>query len=153
MNCNDLRTLPKHIVFLSQLLLLFQSCHSCKADNPLIETREVGTNACVTTICSNLRCPEKTRTWYSQPLMPATKMYAGNFLLCMSTLLSRSSFSKVCQLCLHMGLGCVSVNTYSRYLKVWHSTLDITFFFHITVMQASCNLGCIVGTRLGESLY
>ena len=118
MDSNDLRTVPKHIVFLSQLLLLFRFCHSCKADNPLIETREVGTNACVTTICSNPRCPEKTRTWYSQPLMPGTKIYAGNFLLCMGTLLSGSSFSKVRQVCLHMGLGCVSLNIYFRYQKV-----------------------------------
>ena len=130
MDSNHLRTVPKHIVFLSQLLLLFRFCHLCKADNPLIERREVGTNVIVTTICSNPRCPEKTRTWYSQPLMPGTKIYAGNFLLCMGTLLSGSSFSKVRQVCLHMGLGCVSLNTYFRYQKRFvHIILDITFSF------------------------
>ena len=118
MDNEDLRTIPKHIVFLSQLLLLFRFCHACKADNPLVETREVGTNAVVTTICGNPNCPEKIRTWYSQPRVPGTKIFAGNFLLCMATLLSGSSFSKVFQLCLHMRLGCVSLNTYFRYQKV-----------------------------------
>ena len=118
MGSKDLRMIPKHIVFLSQLLMLFRFCHSCKADNPLVETREVGTNVVVTTICSNPSCPEKPQTWYSQPLMPGSKIFAGDFLLCMAALLSGCSFSKVCHLCSHMGLGCVSLGTYFRYQKV-----------------------------------
>lgn len=110
--------LPKHIVFLSQLLLLFRFCHSCKADNPLVETREVGSKVMVTTICSNPKCPQKTTMWHSQPMMPGTKISAGNFLICMATLLGGGSFSKVRQMFLHMGLGCVSLSTYFRYQKV-----------------------------------
>ena len=45
---DNLRTQPKFIVFLSQLLLLFRFCHFCKAENPLVETRQVGTMAVVT---------------------------------------------------------------------------------------------------------
>ncbi len=118
MDDGNLRTIPKHIVFLSQLLLLFRFCHSCKEDNPLVETREVGTKAVVTTTCLNPKCPQRISTWHSQPLMPGTKISAGNFLLCMAALLSSGSFSKVRQMFLHMGLGCVSLNTYFRYQKV-----------------------------------
>ncbi|CAB4027620.1 Hypothetical predicted protein, partial [Paramuricea clavata] len=39
----NIRTEPKFIVFWTQLLLLFKFCHSCKSDNPLIKTRQVGT--------------------------------------------------------------------------------------------------------------
>ncbi|CAB4025415.1 Hypothetical predicted protein, partial [Paramuricea clavata] len=78
----NLRSEPKHIVFLSQLLLLFNFCHSCKADNPLVEAKAVGTAAVVTSTCHNPNCPQKTTTWYSQPLTPGrTKARAGNFLL------------------------------------------------------------------------
>ena len=118
MDDENLRTIPKHIVFLSQLLLLFRFCHSCKADNPLVETREVGSKAVVTTICCNPLCPQKTTMWHSQPMMPGTKISAGNFLICMATLLGGGSFSKVRQMFLHMGLGCVSLSTYVRYQKV-----------------------------------
>ena len=114
----NLRTEPKHIVFLSQLLLLFRFCHICKADNPLIETKAVGTKAIVTTICSNPTCRQKITTWHSQPFMPVTKISAGNLQLCMSTPFSGGSISKVKQMFLHMGLGCVSLNTYFRYQKV-----------------------------------
>ena len=118
MEKDNLRSEPKHIVFLSQLLLLFSFCHSCKTDNPLVETREVGTKAVVTTICSNPKCPKKITTWHSQPMMPGTKISAGNFLLCMAVLLAGSSISKARQVFLHMGLGCVSLNTYFRYQRV-----------------------------------
>ena len=51
-------------------------------------------------------------------MMPGTKISAGNFLVCMATLLSGGSFSKVRQMFLHMGLGCVSLSTYFRHQKV-----------------------------------
>ncbi|CAB3984261.1 Hypothetical predicted protein [Paramuricea clavata] len=127
MEKDNLRTEPKHIVFLSQLLLLFSFCHSCKTDNPLIETREVGTKAVVTTICSNPKCPKKITTWHSQPMMPGTKISAGNFLLCMAVLLAGSSISKARQVFLHMGLGCVSLNTYFRYQR---TMLFPTIYLH-----------------------
>lgn len=47
------RTEPKHIVFLSHLLLLFKFCHICKADNPTVETTEIGTEAVVKATCNN----------------------------------------------------------------------------------------------------
>ena len=45
MKGTNLRAKPKHIVFLSQLLLLFKFCHVCKADNPMVEAGGIGTQA------------------------------------------------------------------------------------------------------------
>ncbi|KAJ7385153.1 hypothetical protein OS493_017529 [Desmophyllum pertusum] len=102
--------------FLSQLLLLFQFCHTCKADNPSVETSEIGTEAVVKTTCNNPEC-RKQNTWYSQPLMPGSRIPAGNFLLCLSILLTGGSATKVVQMFKHMGLGCVSLNTFFKYQR------------------------------------
>ena len=40
---DNLRKESKHIVFFSKLLLLFQFCHLCKADKPVVHCREVAT--------------------------------------------------------------------------------------------------------------
>ena len=119
----NLRTEPKHILFLFHLLLLFRFCHSCKADNPVVETKAV-----FTTTCSNPTCPQKTTTWHSQPFVSGTKISAGNLLLCMSILLGGGLISKVCQVFLHVGLGCVSLNTYFRYQKVCTYLLFVYIF-------------------------
>ena len=81
----NLRTEPKHIVFLSKLLLLFKFCHICKADNPLVEAHRVGTEAVVKTTCSTCK---KENVWHSQPTMPESSIPAGNSLLCMAILLA-----------------------------------------------------------------
>ena len=47
----NLRTKPKFIVFLSQLLLLFKFCVFCKADNQSIQAKKWGTMIIVRTIC------------------------------------------------------------------------------------------------------
>ena len=114
----NLRTEPKHIVFLSQLLLLFGFCHSCKTDNPMVDVNEVGTEAVVTSTCSNPKCPNPKTTWHSQPTMPGTKLPAGNFLLCMAILVAGASASKVFTVFAHMGLGCLSFNTFFKYQRV-----------------------------------
>ena len=114
----NLRTEPKHIVFFSQLLLLFKFCHVCKTDNPSVEAKQVGTEAVITTSCSNPKCPKQENTWHSQPTMPNSQIPAGNFLLCLAILLAGSSASKVIQVFKHMGLCCVSLNTYFKYQRV-----------------------------------
>lgn len=113
----NLRTEPKHIVFLSQLLLLFKFCHICKTDNPALVVRQVGTEAVVTTTCSNPKCQGQVYMWHSQPTMPGTGIPAANFLLCMAILLAGGSASKVFQTFSHMGLGCVSLNTFFKYQR------------------------------------
>ena len=116
----NLRTEPKHIVFLTQLLLLFRFCHTCKTDNPALEARQVGTKAVITTTCSNPKCPKQVQTWHtcSQPDMPNSCIAAGNFLLCMAILLAGGSVTKVSHIFTHMGLGCVSLNTFFKYQRV-----------------------------------
>ena len=115
---DNLRVESKHIVFFSKLLLLFQFCHACKADKPLIESREVGTMVVVTARCQNPKCPEKEKVWYSQPYMPGTKIPAGNFLLCFAILLAGGSASKVIQIFNHMGLACISLSTFFQHQRV-----------------------------------
>lgn len=108
----SLRTEPKNIVFLTKLLFVFQFCHTCKADNPMI-----GTEAVVKTTCTNPEC-QKQNTWYSQLLMPGYRIPAGNFLLCQCILLTGGSATKVIRMFKHMGLGCVSLNTFFKYQRV-----------------------------------
>ncbi|XP_073256636.1 uncharacterized protein [Porites lutea] len=113
----NLRTEPKFIVFLSQLMLLFQSCHVCKGKNPPeVEAQQIGTKAVITTVCTNPGCCAES-TWHSQPNMPGTKLPAGNFLLCMSVLFAGGSITKIRQIFNHMGLACVSVNTFFKHQR------------------------------------
>ena len=114
----SLRSEPKHIVFLSQLLLLFNFCHVCKTDNPSIEERQIGTKAVVTSTCHNPKCPKQVNTSHSQPNMPNSGIAAGNFLLCMAVLLAGGSATKVFRIFSHMGLGCVSLNTFFKFQRV-----------------------------------
>jgi len=105
-------------VFLSQLLLLFNFCHICKADNPSVEAKQIGTKAVVTSTCTNPNCQKPVNTWHSQPNMPNCGIAAGNFLLCMTILLGGGSASKVFRIFAHMGLGCVSLNTFFKCQRV-----------------------------------
>lgn len=79
-----------------------------------MEASEVGTEAVVKTTCSESK---KESTWHSQPTMPGCGIPAGNFLLCMAILVAGGSASKVLQIFSHMGLGCVSLNTFFRVSK------------------------------------
>jgi len=121
----NLKTEPKHIVFLSQLLLLFQFCHVCKAENPELVAKQVGTEAVITTNCFNPKCPKKVNTWHSQPAMPNSQIPAGNFLLFMAVLLAGGSVTKVFQIFKHMGLCCVSLKTFFKYQQVSSGNLYI----------------------------
>ena len=134
MKGTNLRTEPKHIVFLSQLLLLFKFCHVCKADNPMVEAGGIGTQAAIKTTCSNPAC-RKEQTWYSQPLIPGTQMPAGNFLLCLSILLVGGSATKIFQMFSHMGLGCISLNTFFKCQRVSEDVSIITCSIYLRTHQ------------------
>lgn len=47
----NVRTEPKFIVFLKQLLLLFQVCPSCKADGLTAEWKQFGTSTILQRLC------------------------------------------------------------------------------------------------------
>ena len=95
----------------------------CKADNPMVEASAFGTEAVVKATCHVCK---KEDTWHSQPTMPGSGIPAGNFLLCMAILVAGGSASKVLQIFSHMGLGCVSLNTFFKYQRV---SIGHTFFF------------------------
>ena len=111
----DLRSKPKHIVFLSNLPLPFKFCHVCKADNPLVVANGVGTEAVVKTTCTKCK---KENMWHSQPTMPESSTPVGNFSPCMAILLAGGLASKVLQIFSHTGLGCVSLNTFFKSQRV-----------------------------------
>ena len=76
----DVRTEPKYIVFLSKLLLLFQFCHVCRSGKkPEMTAEQTGTAIVIKAVCTNSSC-RKEFIWSSQPFMPGTKIFAGNFL-------------------------------------------------------------------------
>lgn len=118
MEDSNLRKEPKHIVFLTQLLLLFRFCHTCKADNPLVEVHQVGTMAVIRSSCTNPACSNKDSVWKSQPNMPGSGMAAGNFLLCFAILVAGGSASKVIQIFKHMGLSCITLHTFFKHQRV-----------------------------------
>ena len=102
-----MQTEPKFVVFVSQLLLLFNVCPSRNNPDPLVEVTRIGTMAKVATICTNQSCNKKQHTWNSQPDMSGTKIPAGNFLLSFAILISGGFASKVFLLFKHMGLSCI----------------------------------------------
>ena len=108
---NNPRTEPKYIVFLSQLMLLFQFCPSCKSANPLVETSQHGTKVIVYTHCGNPNCKQSDSVWRSQPNMEGTKIAAGKFLLSFVSLVAGASISKVQRVLRHMGVACISLST------------------------------------------
>ena len=113
-----MRTKPKYIVFLSQLLLLSQVCRSCKGNNVLVETTQHGTLVIVETHCGNPDFVEKEFVWRSQPKIAGTKAVAGNILLSFAILLAGASASKVFRVFSHMGLLCHSLRQFFRHQKV-----------------------------------
>ena len=107
----------KFIVFIGQLLMLLKFCHSCRADGSLLQTRQFGYMA-------NPKCLQKEFTWHSQPVILNSRMAARDFLH-MSILLEGGSVSKVFQIFRHMGLECVSLNTFFKNQKVNHLKLKL----------------------------
>ena len=101
LNCNgkNARNEPKGIVFLSQLLLLFQNCFSCFASSPDISVTQTGTMISVTAKCHN--CQE-TRIWKSQPNLLGFP--AGNILLSFGILCAGASVTKVLRVLKHIGI-------------------------------------------------
>ena len=94
---------PKFIVFLTQLLHLFQMCRECN-----------GTMAEVITICLNPDCGTQTN-WFSQPNFPRTKIAAGNLLLSFGILVAGTSATNVFRVFKHVGMACVSLTTFFKY--------------------------------------
>lgn len=118
----NVRNEPKFIVFLTQLLCLFQICRECKCDKTMVEVNAHGTMAEVITICLNPDCGKQTN-WFSQPNFPGTKIAAGNLLLSFGVLVAGTSATKVFRVFKHIGMACVSLTTFFKYQRV--SVVDL----------------------------
>ncbi|XP_028403949.1 uncharacterized protein LOC114526538 [Dendronephthya gigantea] len=113
----NLRQEPKFIVFLSQLLLLFKFCHFCKTDSVLVESTADGSALVVESNCGNANCGQRRSVWRSQPLLPGSKVNAGDFLQSFSILVSGGSPAKVIHMFQHMGLSGISLETFYRHQR------------------------------------
>ena len=91
---------PKGIVFLSQLLLLFQHCHKCFSSKPRVSVARSGT---MLTLESKCNFCNDTMTWKSQPHLLG-KFPPGNILLSFAILSAGASTTKVLRVFKHMGL-------------------------------------------------
>ena len=128
----NLRTEPKFMVFLLQLLLLFQFCRLCKADNPLVEKKVVGSNGIVSTKCNNPKCTQKIKMWHTQPLMPERKKAcAGNFLMCMATLLGGGSHKSTADMLAHGSWMCLTQHILEVSESEYHSLVKNLYFVHL----------------------
>ena len=107
----NIHTEPKHIVFLTHLLLLFGFCHSCKAGNPQVDAHEVGTQVVVTTTCSNPKCP-------NQKAPGKANRFCQDQSYQLVIFSSAGSASKVFRILSLMGPDCLSMNTFLRYQRV-----------------------------------
>ncbi|XP_044178092.1 uncharacterized protein LOC122960162 [Acropora millepora] len=115
LNCEgkNYREEPKAIVFLSKLLLLFQTCHWCFANNPTLAISQSGTMLTIQTSCSHCK---RDFTWTSQPLMLG-KFPAGNLLLSFAILCSGASINKILVVFKHMGVLVYHFPTYFHHQR------------------------------------
>jgi len=95
----------------------------------MVEASTFGTEAVVKATCHVCK---KEDTWHRQPTMPGSGIPAGNFLLFMAILVAGGSASKVLQIFSHMGLGCVSLNTFFKCQRV---SIGHTFFLTCKVFN------------------
>ena len=122
---NNLRSEPKHTVFLSQVLL-FAFCHNCKADSPSVEAKQIGTKAVVMSTCSNQKCPK-----LAQPANYAKMWDCGwEFHTLHGYIVRRSlCFLLVLRIFAHMGLGRISLNTFFKCQRVSYCVQCVYFIF------------------------
>lgn len=96
------------IVFLYQLLMLFQTCRICYSSNPMLEVTQSGTMISIKSTCR--KCSHLF-TWNSQPYMLG-KFPAGNLLLSFSILCAGASVNKMLLVLKHMGVLVYHYPTY-----------------------------------------
>ena len=111
------------------LLFSFRSCSSCssfavfaKQTTPLSKqdgsASTDGSALVVESNCANQNCSQKQSVWRSQPLMPGSKVNAGDFFQSFSILVSGGSPAKVLRMFQHMGLASISESTFYRHQRV-----------------------------------
>ena len=123
-------------MFLTQLLLLFRFCPTCKADKPLVSWKRVGTMVEITTTCGSQTCSKRNNTWRSQPIFPGTKIPAGNLLLSFAILLAGTSATKTLRVFSHMGLASISLTTFFVHQRV-SNFLCVHYYFYFKAREST----------------
>ena len=105
----------KFIVFLPQLLQLFEMCPSCHfRDSKSRVISRCGTYIVVEQHCNVCRY---TRTWRSQPNIQGTRLPAGNLLLAAAILGTGLPCVKTLRLMDHLNIATISSSTYYSILR------------------------------------
>ena len=112
-----------------------------------MEAKQTGTMVTIKITCHNPKCPKRNGEWQSQPKMPGTKIPAGNFLLSFAILLGGGSASKVFQIFSHMGLACISLNTYFKHQRVSMSHINERQVNGAGVLQRNSPINVILWTE------
>ncbi len=85
---------PVFLVYYSPLVDLFgRFCFNCKADNPKIQVKRIGSMATVIQACS--KCLTENFTWTSQPMVLG-RHAAGNIMTSFGMLMSGINISQAC---------------------------------------------------------
>ena len=98
------------MVFYISLVELFEKfCFNCKAENPKVHIKNIGSMAIVEQNCG--KCVEKNFMWRSQPMVLG-RYPAGNVMTSFGILMSGVSISQAMLMFKHMNLSANSVSTY-----------------------------------------
>jgi solute carrier family 8 (sodium/calcium exchanger) len=101
---------PMFLVHYSPLVELFgRFCFNCKAENPKVQVKHIGSMATVVQACS--KCLMENFTWRSQPMVMG-RYAAGNIMTSFGILMSGINISQAMLMFRHMNLATISVRTY-----------------------------------------
>ena len=101
---------PMFMVSYSPLIELFgRFCFNCKAENPKVQVKRIGSMASVVQACS--KCLTENFTWRSQPMVMG-RHAAGNIMTSFGILMSGINISQAMLMFRHMNLASISVRSY-----------------------------------------
>ena len=104
---------PKGIVFVSQLLLLFQNCKFCFALSPTNDVVQKGTMITMSSTCNACK---QVHVWKSQPSLFGS-FAAGNLLLSFAVLTAGGSITKIIKIFNIMGILVYQRETFFRHQR------------------------------------
>jgi hypothetical protein len=100
---------PMFLVFYNSLVDIFgRFCFNCKAENPKVQVKRIGSMAIVVQECE--MCISKVFKWRSQPLIG--RYPAGNIMTSFGILMSGINISQAMLMFRHINLVTITVRTY-----------------------------------------
>ena len=98
------------MVTYSPLIELFAKfCFNCKAENPKVQVKRIGSMATVVQMCN--KCLAEDFVWRSQPMVMG-RYPSGNILTSFGILMSGINISQAMLMFRHMNLAMISVRSY-----------------------------------------